>query len=127
VCGQARFGYNRNMMKLMMFTRTFGCSDQKLARNCLAELNIRPIELNISIDRDAAQTLMKWVGSLSVPTLVVTDDHDQPIMPPQPLRPDQHTRNTDRGSMISEPNCASLRLFLKKHGFISDHDHPSNT
>ncbi|HZY45437.1 MAG TPA: glutaredoxin domain-containing protein [Anaerolineae bacterium] len=114
------------MTKLMMFTRTFSCSDLELARNCLAELNVHPIELNISIDRDAAQTLMEWVGSLSVPTLVVTDDSDQPIDPPQTLQPDQHTRNTDRGSMISEPNCVSLRLFLKKHGFISDHDHTSN-
>ncbi len=122
----AGFGYNRYMTKLMMFTRTSSCSDQELARNCLAELNVQPIELNISIDRDAAQTLMEWVGSLSVPTLVVTDDHDQMSVPSQPLRPEQHTRNTDRGSMISEPNCASLRLFLKKHGFISDHDHTSN-
>jgi hypothetical protein len=55
-----RFGYNRSMTKLMMFTRTFSCSDQELARNCLAELNVQPIELNISIDRNAAQTLMEW-------------------------------------------------------------------
>ncbi len=114
------------MAKLLMFTRAVSCSDQELARNCLAELNIQPIELNISIDRAAAQTLIEWVGSLSVPTLVVTDDQDQPIDPPQPLQSDQHTRNTDRGSMISEPNCASLRIFLEKHGFISDHDHTSN-
>jgi glutaredoxin len=109
-----------------MFTRTFGCSDQTAARNCLNEWNVKPIELNISIDRDAAQTLLKWVGSLSVPTLVVTDDHDQPIGLPRPLAPGQHTRNTDRGSIISEPTCESLESFLQKHGFINAYDQPSN-
>jgi glutaredoxin len=114
------------MTKLIMFTRTFNCSDQELARNCLSELNVQPIELNISIDQDAAQTLMEWVGSLAVPTLVVADDLDQPIEPPQPLQEGQRTRNTDRGSMISEPTCHSLRSFLEKHGFLIEHDLSTN-
>lgn len=109
------------MQKLVMFTRTFNCSDQELTRSCLNELHVQPIELNISIDRDAAQTLLEWVGSLSVPTLVVTDEHDQPIEPPRPLAIGQHTRNTDRGSMISEPSCDALQIFLNKHGFIHQH------
>ena len=58
--------------------------------------------------------------------LVVTDEHNQPIDLPRPLTIDQHTRNTDRGSMISEPTCESLHSFLHKHGFIHDYDQPSN-
>ena len=114
------------MPKLIMFTQSTGCRDQAQTRDCLAALHIQPIELNISKDADAAQTLIEWVGTLSVPTLAVIDEHDQPIDPPQPLAPDQHTRNTDRGSIISEPNCESLQAFLHKHGFIIEHDHSSN-
>jgi hypothetical protein len=114
------------MPKLIMFTRSALCSDQAAARNCLSALRIQPIEWNISIDHDAAQTLLEWVGALSVPTLAVIDDHDQPIDPPRPLHPDQHTRNTDRGSIISEPTCDSLRSFLQKHGFVTEHDHSTN-
>jgi hypothetical protein len=117
--------YNRNMPKLIMFTRTMNCSDQVAVRSCLAALNVQPIERNISTDMAAAETLIEWVGSLAVPTLAVIDELEQPIVPPRILQPGQRTRNTDRGSLISEPSCESLQAFLLKHGFITDHDHTS--
>jgi hypothetical protein len=114
------------MTKLIMFARNALCNDQALARHCLREWNIKPTELNISIDQDAAQTLVEWIGSLSVPTLVAADEHDQPIDLPRPLAPGERTRNADRGSIISEPSREALQSFLQKHGFVNAYDQSSN-
>jgi len=102
-----------------MFTREGICADQEAARLCLDRLDVQPIEVNISIDRDAAQGLFDLVGALAVPTFVVVGEDDTPISPPLPLRQGQRKRNSDRGSLISEPDCGALRTFLVKHGFLS--------
>jgi len=99
-----------------MYTRNMTCPDQTLARQCLKEWGVVPIEINVSTDPDAAQVLLELVGSLSVPTIVVADENDEPIEPPKPVGPDRITRNVDRGSIISEPNRNGLRAFLVKHG-----------
>lgn len=99
-----------------MYTRNMACPDQALARQCLKEWGIAPIEINVSHDPDAAQILLELVGSLSVPTIVIADEHDEPIEPPRPIGPDRMIRNIDRGSVISEPNRNGLRTFLVKHG-----------
>ena len=114
-----RIGYNRAMSRLLMYTRQTTCPDQALARHCLQEFNLTPIEINISQQADAAQTLLELVGSLSVPTLVIADDNDQPIGPPLPIAPGRSVRNVDRGSIISEPTRDGLRAFLVKHGLLS--------
>ena len=99
-----------------MYTRNMACPDQALARQCLKDWGITPIEINVSNDPAAAQTLLKLVGSLSVPTIVVADEHNEPIEPPSSIGADRLTRNVDRGSIISEPNRNSLHAFLVKHG-----------
>ena len=99
-----------------MYTRNMTCPDQTLAQQCLKEWGVVPIEINVSTDPDAAQVLLELVGSLSVPTIVVADENDEPIEPPKPVGPDRITRNVDRGSIISEPNRNGLRAFLVKHG-----------
>ena len=108
------------MPRLLMYVRNRTCPDQELARRCLTEFELEPIEINISRDRDAAQTLMEWIGSLSVPTLVVVGEDSEPITPPRRIGSEQSARNIDRGSIISEPDRDGLRAFLIKHGLISD-------
>jgi hypothetical protein len=102
-----------------MYVRERICLDQELARKCLKELNVEPVEINISIDHDAAQTLLEIAGALTVPTFVVADDSHRPITPPLPVPEGQRKRDTDRGSIISEPSCEGLRAFLIKHGLIA--------
>ena len=99
-----------------MYTRNMACPDQALARQCLQEWGIASIEINVSTDPDAAQTLLELVGSLSVPTIVIANEDNEPIEPPRPIGPDRLTRNVDRGSVISEPNRNGLHAFLVKHG-----------
>ena len=107
------------MVRLLMFTSADSCPDQALARRCLAEFNLTPIELNISMDHDAARQLLEWAGCLAVPTLAAADAHHAPITPPLPMEPYRPVRNVDRGSIISEPTRAGLRAFLIRHGFLA--------
>lgn len=107
------------MLKLLMFTRAGSCPDQALARRCLDEFKLNPIELNISTERDAAQTLLELAGCLAVPTLVAADERHTPITPPLPMDPHRSVHNIDRGSIISEPTRDGLRAFLIRHGFLA--------
>ena len=104
------------MPRLLIYTRNMACPDQALAWQCLKEWGIASIEINVSRDPAAAQILRELVGSLSVPTIVIADEHDEPIEPPKPIGVDRITRNVDRGSIISEPNRGGLSAFLVKHG-----------
>ena len=117
--GAVRIVYNRGMPRLIMYTRAGGCPDQALARRCLDEWHVQPIERNISLDADAAQQLRELIGCLAVPTFVAADETDQPIEPPRPLEPQRSVRNVDRGSLISEPTRDNLNWFLKRHGFLA--------
>ena len=107
------------MSQLLMFTRAGSCPDQALARRCLDEFKLKPLELNISTEHAAAQQLMKLAGCLAVPTFVAADEHQAPIEPPHPLEPYRSVRNVDRGSIISEPTRDGLRAFLIRHGFLA--------
>lgn len=102
-----------------MFARAGGCPDQAMTRRCLDEFKVKPIELNISTERDAARQLMELAGCLAVPTLVAADEHNDPIAPPLPMEPYRSVRNVDRGSIISEPTRDGLRAFLIRHGFLA--------
>ena len=104
------------MPHLLIYTRNMACPDQALAWQCLKEWGIAAIEINVSNEADAAQTLLELVGSLSVPTIVIADENNEPIEPPEPIGANRITRNVDRGSIISEPNRNGLRAFLVKHG-----------
>jgi hypothetical protein len=107
------------MLKLLMFTRAGGCSDQALARRCLDEFKLQPIELNISTEPAAARKLLELAGCLAIPTFVAADERHEPIEPPRPLEPYRSVRNVDRGSIISEPTRDGLRAFLIRHGFLA--------
>ena len=106
------------MPHLLMFMRAGGCPDQATAKRCLDEFKIKPIEVNISRDADAAEQLMNLAGCLAIPTFAVTDGNNQPIEPPRPMEPRRSVRNVDRGSIISEPTRDGLRAFLIRHGFL---------
>ncbi len=107
------------MPHLLMFTRAGGCPDQAAARRYLDEFKIKPIELNISQDAEAAQRLIELAGCLAIPTFVAADEHHQPIEPPRPMEPYRSVRNVDRGSIISEPTRDGLRAFLIRHGLLA--------
>ena len=102
-----------------MYTRERTCADQQLARLCLQEFNVPVFEINISREPDAAQTLLELAGCLAVPTLVIADDDNNPIVPPGSIEPGGSVRNLDRGSIISEPSRDGLRKFLVEHGLLS--------
>lgn len=75
----------------------------------------------ISIDRDPAALgrVLLWTGRRSVPTLVAAHPgHDDPCLPPQPIKSWASPRGIDRGSIISEPSHSELISWLKRHGFI---------
>ncbi len=107
------------MPRLLMYTRQTMCADLALTQRCLQEFNLTPIEINISREDDAAQSLIELVGALSVPTLVIAGDDDEPVTPPLPIERGRSVRNVDRGSIISEPTRDGLRAFLIKHGLLS--------
>jgi glutaredoxin len=107
------------MSRLLIYTRASSCPDQALVRRCLEEFKIKPIEIDISTQADAAQQLIELAGCLAVPTLVAADEHHDPIAPPLPMEPDRLVRNVDRGSIISEPTRDGLRAFLIRHGFLA--------
>lgn len=107
------------MTHLLMYTRSSGCPDQAATRRYLQEFGLKPIEVNISTQTDAAQALVDLVGCLAVPTLAAVNDQHEPIDPPYPIEPGRSVRNVDRGSVISEPTREGLRQFLIRHGFLS--------
>jgi glutaredoxin len=106
------------MNRLLLYTRERTCPDQELARRCLAEFNIAYIEINISREPDAAQTMQELVGCLAVPTLVIADEDNNPIEPPRMVGKYESVRNVDRGSIISEPSRDGLQQFLIRHGLL---------
>ncbi len=107
------------MPHLLMYVRTGSCPDQSAALRYLAEFKIKPIEVNISTEADAAQRLLDLAGCLAIPTFVAANGDHQPIEPPRPLEPRRSVRNVDRGSIISEPTRDGLRAFLIRHGFLA--------
>ena len=106
------------MNRLLMYTRDRTCPDQELARRCLAEFNVPYTEISISHEPDAAQIVLELVGCLAMPTLLIADEANNPIEPPQPIEPYQSVRNVDRGSIISEPSRVGLQQFLIRNGLL---------
>ena len=106
------------MTHLLIYVRAGGCPDQAWTRRYLQEFGIKPIEVNISNQADAAQTLIDLAGCLAVPTLVAANDQGEPVEPPQPIEKGRSVRNVDRGSIISEPSRDGLQQFLIRHGFL---------
>jgi len=77
-------------------------------------------QLNHDLDEQIAQRLDVWLGSRTVPTIVVAERGKiDPIAPPAAADL-KALRNVDRGSMLHEPEEATLHAFLVRHGFLSD-------
>lgn len=81
------------------------------------------VALDVHHDGQAMATLLRLVGSASVPTLVIApEDGYDPIEPPAPLA--GRVRAADRGTVLSEPNPGQIREFLDRHG-IAVQERPS--
>lgn len=105
--------------ELIVYGRRFACWDQERAVAYLDRNQVAYRFVDITSDPTAAARLEKWVGHLSVPTLLVAGpDGERPVADPLPLDPDRSIRGQDRGSMISEPSDPQLESFLRTNGLI---------
>ncbi len=105
--------------ELVMYGRSFSCSDQARAIAFLSQMNVPYRFVDISRDTAAAHHLLEWVGHLSVPTLVIAQPGDRlPISEPAPLDPTRRTRGQHRGTMITEPDNSQLEGFLREHHLL---------
>ncbi len=106
--------------ELIVYGRTYPCPDLSRAKRFLEANNIQYRQINIDQDQAALEFVRRWVGHLSVPTIIVAPaGEDQPIAEPAPVPPGRSARSFDRGTMITEPSDDALRGFLKRHGFAS--------
>lgn len=106
-------------IQLVMYGRRFACADQTQAQAWLAERGLQYDFVDISADSQAAGRLEQWVGSLSVPTLIVARPGEhEPYQPPAPLRPEQRVRGLNRGTLITEPSAEDLEHWLIQHGLL---------
>ncbi len=106
--------------ELIVYGRTYPCPDLTRAKRFLEANQITYRQINIDQDAAALEFVRRWVGHLSVPTIVVAKQGDvQPIEDPAPLPPGRSARSFDRGTMITEPSDEALRGFLQRHGLAS--------
>lgn len=106
-------------IRLVMFGRRFACADQDRAQTWLERHGIQYDFIDISTDPQAAHLLERWVGFLSVPTLVVARPGEiEPYHPPTPLHPGQRVRGLNRGTLITEPSNEDLERWLAQHGLL---------
>lgn len=104
---------------IILYSRATSCSDIDHVRARLQEWNLPFREIDIEADARAAARLEAWTGFLSVPTVVIADaGSDEPYQEPAGLTPNMNPRNVDRGSIITEPSTANLRVFLEHNGFV---------
>lgn len=103
--------------ELVVYGRTYPCPDLTRTKRFLEAHQIQYRQINIDQDEAALEFVRRWVGHLSVPTVVVAKSGDvQPIDDPAPLPPGRSARSFDRGTMITEPSDEALRGFLQRHG-----------
>jgi formylglycine-generating enzyme required for sulfatase activity/glutaredoxin len=102
---------------LVVYGRSTFCPDLMAVKRWLNAWNVPYRQLQVDLDEVAAHRLDSWLGSRTVPTLVVAQ-HGQidPISTPAPANLSR-LRNTDRGAMLHEPDDITLRAFLARHGF----------
>jgi len=106
--------------ELIVYGRTYPCPDLTRAKRFLEANQITYRQINIDQDEAALEFVRRWVGHLSVPTIVVAKPGDvQPIEDPAPVPPGRSARSFDRGTMITAPSDEALRGFLQRHGLAS--------
>jgi formylglycine-generating enzyme required for sulfatase activity/glutaredoxin len=104
---------------LVVYGRTTFCPDLVKVRAWLHTWNVPYRQVNIDLEEVAAFRLDEWLGTRTIPTLVVAEYGGlDPITAPTEadLR---NLRNTDRGAMMHEPEEAGLQAFLVRNGFLS--------
>jgi len=105
---------------LIVYGRSTFCPDLIDTKRWLHAWNVPYRQLNHDLDEQIAQRLDVWLGSRTVPTIVVAERGEvDPIAPPAAADL-KALRNADRGSMLHEPEEATLHAFLVRHGFLSD-------
>jgi len=110
----------RTPYDLVLYGRTTFCPDLVKTKNWLHQWNIPYRQLNVDTDEEAAYRLDAWLGTRTIPTLVVAEHNNiDPIGVPSEADL-TNLRDKDRGSMLHEPEEYTLRSFLKRFGFISE-------
>jgi formylglycine-generating enzyme required for sulfatase activity/glutaredoxin len=105
---------------LVVFGRSTFCPDLVRVKEWLHAWNVPYRQIQTDWDEAAAYRLDEWLGSRTVPTLVVAEYGSiDPIAPPADVDL-SHLRNTDRGTMLHEPDEETLRAFLVREGFFSE-------
>lgn len=104
---------------LVLYGRSTFCPDLVALKGWLRAWNVPYRQVNIDFDEEAAYRLDAWIGSRTVPTLVVADYGEvEPFAPPADTDLSR-LRNADRGSMMHEPNEEGLRAFLVRNGLMA--------
>lgn len=105
---------------LVIYGRSTFCPDLVTLKGWLSAWNVPYRQVNIDFDEEAAYRLDAWIGSRTVPTLVVADyGKVEPFAPPAEADLSR-LRNADRGAMMHEPNEEGLRTFLVRNGLMSE-------
>ncbi len=103
---------------LVFYARANFCSDVVTTKKWLHARNVPYRQVNIDVDEQAAFRLDEWLGSRTIPTLVVAEYGSiDPIVKPLNV-PLSELRNVDRGSVLHEPDEATLHTFLVRNGFL---------
>jgi formylglycine-generating enzyme required for sulfatase activity/glutaredoxin len=117
-CGTQPAIAPRTEYDLVLYGRTTFCPDLVKTKNWLHAWNVPYRQINVDVDEHAAFRLDQWLGTRTIPTLVVATKNDvEPIA--EPANVDLSAlRNQDRGSMLHEPEEETLRSFLARNGFL---------
>jgi glutaredoxin len=109
----------RTRYDLIVYARGYFCPDLITTKRWLHAWNVPYRQVNVDMEESAAYRLDKWLGSRTIPTLVVAERLGlEPFTEPAPADL-SNLRNVDRGSMLHEPDEATLRSFLVRHGFLN--------
>jgi formylglycine-generating enzyme required for sulfatase activity/glutaredoxin len=102
--------------ELLIYGRSTFCSDMVKTKRHLFSLGVPYRQVDIDQDRQAALTLESLVHARSVPTAVITEPGGWlPIEPPAPIPEGQAARNFDRGTLVQEPDEATLARWIERH------------
>jgi glutaredoxin len=97
------------------------CGNCRDTQQALESWRVPFRKIDIQRDLDAAKQVRTWTGFDSVPTLVVAEANDVvPAEEPAPLAKGASPRGVDRGSMLTEPSRAELRVWLVRHGLLAE-------
>ncbi|MEP7286912.1 MAG: SUMF1/EgtB/PvdO family nonheme iron enzyme, partial [Chloroflexota bacterium] len=119
-CGTRPAIAPRTRYDLVVYGRTTFCSDLIKTKKWLDAWNVPYRQLSVDTDEQAASRLDRWLGTRTIPTLIVAERNaTDPIADPADANL-ADLRNADRGSMLHEPEEGTLRAFLIRNGFLTE-------